>query len=314
MSLPLYARHPDFDYGPAIKELKSLGVDHVSVVFEIYLEDLSSSLVFADPVLTPSIKTLQKVIRQVHANNMKVMLFPILILKRTMPFHWRGILKPQDARAWFFSYGNLLSQYARLAENENVAFLCIGSELGSLEGKIHEWQHLIQILRRIYGGKLLYSANWDHYREVSFWNQLDLVGVTGYWPLTFDDNPRKPALVYHLKKAKDNLLTWKKGLKKPLILTEVGYQSRDGVNQRPWDSDFKASLDLHEQYLCYQAFYEVWYRDPQLRGIYFWHWFGDGGLQDGSYSPRGKPAVSMIEKWFLEKNYAEIPFPNEFLF
>ena len=46
--------------------------------------------------------------------------------------------------------------------------------------------------------------------------------------------------------------------------------------------------------------YTVWQADPRLRGIYIWNWFGVGGEDDLSYTPRGKPAMHVLAHWYLE--------------
>ena len=44
-------------------------------------------------------------------------------------------------------------------------------------------RHLVAEVRAIYGGKLVYAANWDEIDRVRFWDALDYVGVQLYAPL-----------------------------------------------------------------------------------------------------------------------------------
>jgi len=299
ISLPLYSKNPSFFYEPWIEEIRGLGATNINIVFELFMEDISSISITANPLLTPTPSSLRKIIQKSHDQGLQVMLFPILRLRNPKKNEWRGVLAPKDLNQWFQSYHKQLSPFIRLAQKEKVGYFCVGSELCSLERYQSHWQDLIQYVRKIYFGQILYSANWDHYREVSFWNDLDLIGVNAYWELTNSDHPTLNGLEYHLKKEKHELLNWHKEQKRPLILTEVGYQSRNGSNRKPWNSHLMTQVDLYEQSLCYLAFYRVWKKTPQLSGVYFWHYYGEGGPFDGSYTPRGKPAAEILSHWFL---------------
>ena len=41
----------------------------------------------------------------------------------------------------------------------------------------------IAYVRQTFKGKLTYSANWDHYSGIGFWDDLDLIGMNSYWKL-----------------------------------------------------------------------------------------------------------------------------------
>ena len=49
-----------------------------------------------------------------------------------------------------------------------------------LEG---HWRRLIERVRAVYSGRLTVAANFDNYHEVSFWDDLDLIGINAYFPL-----------------------------------------------------------------------------------------------------------------------------------
>ena len=60
--------------------------------------------------------------------------------------------------------------------------------LVSTENNVEQWTRTINHVRGTFKGRLTYSANWDHYREVKFWDQLDLIGMNSYWTLGPDKN------------------------------------------------------------------------------------------------------------------------------
>ena len=84
-----------------------------------------------------------------------------------------------------------------------------------------------------------------------------------------------------------------------MIFTELGYRSVRHAAARPWDEVTKGELDLEMQRRCYEAFARVWNGERALAGVVFWNWVdGLGGSTDRGYTPRGKPAASVMARWF----------------
>lgn len=107
-----------------------------------------------------------------------------------------------------------------------------------------EWRELIQKVRRVYGGKLTYAANFDQYDQVGFWDALDLIGINAYFPLR--DSFDLPAAEFEAK----FLESWRgilftidqfrreRGLPEiPVLFTELGYRTRRGSSLDPWAGD-----------------------------------------------------------------------------
>ena len=88
-------------------------------------------------------------------------------------------------------------------------------------------------------------------------------------------------------------------MKKPLIITELGYPTLDGANVYPWDRKTRqVPIDLEEQRRCYEAFARAFADGGPLAGIYFWIWFGPGGANDSGFSPKNKPAEGVIKAFY----------------
>jgi pyruvate/2-oxoacid:ferredoxin oxidoreductase beta subunit len=83
----------------------------------------------------------------------------------------------------------------------------------------------------------------------------------------------------------------------PLILTEVGYPSRDGAAMAPWDYTRDGEVDLEEQRRALAALARSW-PGAGLLGVMIWEIAGDGGSADIGYSPRGKPAWCVLAAWW----------------
>jgi hypothetical protein len=132
---------------------------------------------------------------------------------------------------------------------------------------------------------------------------LDFIGIDAYYELTDRPNPTEEDLLSAWNPAVAEIesvyLTWQK----PVVLTEIGYRSMDGANQRPWDWEASGEVDLNEQALCYQAVIQAFSKKAWFNGIYWWNWEPDpalGGPTDNHYTPQGKPAETILRRWYCE--------------
>ncbi|HVK73016.1 MAG TPA: hypothetical protein VM734_06830 [Kofleriaceae bacterium] len=235
-----------------------------------------------------------------RARGLRATVFPIITLDRTSPGHWRGTIAPPDVDTWWTSYERFIVHYAKLAAAGDAGALLVGSELGSTEGWRDRWYHLIARVERLFDGDLYYSANWDHFEHVSFWDRLDAIGVTGYFELTTARDASEDALVRAWAGPRAALLAAARRHGRPLWLTEIGYPSVDGSAAAPWDYTRDAAVDLEEQRRAFAALARAWAGQP-LEGLFVWEWSGAGGAADRGYTPRGKPAACVLEAWFRNR-------------
>lgn len=280
----------------AIDEIAALGATHVALVVTWSQRDVRDVRVVRGPRAIDD-ATLRHAIGRARHAGLAVLVFPILTLDQVRPGEWRGTLAPPDVDTWWQSYERFIVHYANIAADTGAEALLIGSELGSTETWRDRWYHLISRVERVYRGHLLYSANWDHYQHVSFWPRLHAIGVTGYFELARDRDPRPEALAQAWRRARDELVGFAAARGKPLWITEVGYASVDGAAARPWDYGMDGPVDLEEQRRCYAAFVEAWRGVDALAGVFFWIWDGAGGRRDRGYTPRGKPAEAVLRQW-----------------
>jgi hypothetical protein len=299
MALGMYpdgGREPS-RFDAMIDEIAALGATHVALVVTWAQSDVHATGIAPGPE-TIDDPTLRHAIAHAHQRGLKVLVFPILTVRKLAPGQWRGTIQPRDVDAWWLSYERFILHYAAIAARTRVASLVIGSELGSTQSWTYRWYHLISGVERVYDGVLLYSANWDHYEAVSFWRRLDAIGVTGYFELTGDKDAGEAELGTAWIRARDALLAFAQKHRKPLWITEVGYTSVDGTATRPWDYEMKGAIDMEEQRRCYAAFMAAWGGVDALAAVFFWNWYGKGGARDRGYTPKGKPAGTLLERWF----------------
>jgi hypothetical protein len=290
-----------------LSEIHGLGANAVSISIPWITPDVRSAEIFRRKDITPTDEALRQTIREAHRLGMSVFLMPLVFVDQMGEGEWRGTIQPPDWEDWFDVYGDILLHYARLAREENVAFLSVGSELCSTEGRREDWEGLIARVRRVYPGALTYSANWDHREPVSFAGALDYVGMNTYFELSRDPDAGQEELVRAWSPILEEIRAWRESLGKPLILTEVGYPSRRGSASNPWDYTAEGSPDPEAQARAYRAFLKAWTGFPALAGVYFYIWWGEGGPDHRGYTPRGKPAEEVLRDWFGRPQEGEGP-------
>lgn len=246
---------------------------------------------------------LRHAIRHAHSLGLKVMLKPHVDAQNG---DWRGTFQPTDSRLWFENYRKMIKAYAELAKEEEVEILSIGCEFLELTKSefTSAWREMIEAVREIYKGPLVYSANWwQEYLHIEFWGDLDYAGIDAYFPLTEKTDPTLDELQAAWMPFVSEMETFYETWKIPVVFTEIGYRSIDEANSMPWDWQISGTIDLKEQALCYQAVIRVFNGKPWIAGVYWWNWEPDprrGGVLDKGYTPQGKPAEIVLKRWYCQ--------------
>ncbi len=169
--------------------------------------------------------------------------------------------------------------------------MVIGSELNALERHGDRWRALAAEIRTHFDGALLYSANWDRYDRVTFWDAVDAIGVSAYFRVDGD----APGHVWDERLAEIEAFA----AGRDVVLTEVGYPAHADAARYPWDETRDAPRALALQAELLGAFCESYGRRGGA-GYYVWNWFGVGGPRDEGYTLRGKPAAARFERCMEE--------------
>jgi hypothetical protein len=298
--LGLYSQERGYDYGPKLREIRGLGATWVELLLVYYQDTARSSCVEPDPVKTPRLEEVGRAIDQAHELGLRVLVLPIVNLRKPGLKDWRGSLAPESLEAWRESYRELLLGLAELCERHGAEALSVGSELCSLEKHEALWRGLIAEARSRYTGLLTYSMNWDHYEVARYTDALDFVGLSAYFSLTRSKAPTLAELIEVWRPIVRQLEAWKQRTGKPLAFLEIGYPSVDGGNTGPWNYVMQGPVDLEEQALCYEALRRVFGPSPLLSGLFVYNWWEQGGPEDRTYTPRGKPAERVLLRMLHE--------------
>ncbi len=289
-------------YGRLIDELADLGADSVLLSVNGYQEHVDSTRIFVKASVTPTDEELATLIGQAHRRGLRVILMPKILLSNPRGSNWRGKIQPPSWDAWFEQYRAFILRYAALAEGCGVEVFLVGSELISTEHLTAQWRETIGAVREVYAGLLGYSANWDHYTAVQFWDALDLLGMTTYYQLADEPGPTTEALTARWRDLRKKILDYQADIDRPLLFTEVGWCSQEGCSVEAWNyyrSTTVTPAALEEQRRNYRAFIDTWQDDPAVGGVIWWEWTEEpGGPEDCGYSPRGKPAERELRAFF----------------
>lgn len=298
VALGLFAEDVSFSYAPLLAEIAALGATHVALIVPIYQEHGASTSLYLHTRYSPSLEVVADTARLARREGLEVTLFPIVRLERPRtPTEWRGTLAPADEAAWFKSYEKLLGSLAALGSFTGASRLVVGSELSTLDGHVDAWRALITRVRAVFSGTLVYSANWDHYRDAGVLDLVDEAGITGYFDLRKPDGPADVAsLAARWRLVRGTLEAWAATRKQPWLLTELGYRSRAGASSTPWDETAGGTPDLDEQRRAFLAFRLAFSEGGTLAGLYVWNWYGYGGPGTLGYTPRGKPAEAEVKQ------------------
>jgi hypothetical protein len=316
--------------------LANTGADHVRVLTTMYQDYINTTTIYpitgASPLASSTISQLQHTIQLAHSLGLSVFLAPILDPSWDIPQNGRSITPPAGAKAvsrlqigegfseqdwanWFTSYKSYLLPLATLAQTEKVEMFEICSELDiALTTRGAQFRTLIAAVKSIYTGPLYIAANTGTLAKIDFLDELDAIGVDAYYglgeTLPLGISPSVDDLVSAWMPIKESLKNLSLSLNKPLLITEVGYQSRPSCHVRPWGTvvhdplDDSAWLEDHDmacQANAYEALFRVFASESWFSGVFFWLWRADdtqGGTGCSDFTPHGKPAEEVLRRWY----------------
>ncbi len=243
-----------------------------------------------------------------HARQLKMgaMLKPHILLNNHN-WGWPGDVEmktEEDWQAFFKYYNSWIRHYAVLAEIYDFDIFCIGTELlHTTKNHQKEWRKIVRNIRSLYNGPLVYAANWwQEFDQITFWDELDYIGMNCYYPLSNSDSS---ATIENLKQGAEQFVRTLESAankyNKPVLLTEVGFASTARSWQHPHEDGRDKPPYFDDQVKCYRAVFEILWDKPWFYGFYWWKWptyLERGGMRHSSYTPNGKPAEMVLAEWY----------------
>jgi hypothetical protein len=272
-------------------------------------------VIYIDQRRTPTPQQWRELFGVARRCGLRVIFMPILLLSEPRGSEWRGVIQPPSWDKWFDQYRAFMNYFAEVAAQNQAEVLVFGSELVSTEKFTDQWVATIRDIRQRYHGMLAYSANWDHYRKPQFWDHVDLIGMTTYHKLSDKAGPTVQQLVEAWRPIRQDILDWQATVGKPILFTEVGWCSQEGCSVEPWNyyhHQVATAAGMEEQRACYEAFMRTWEDCPAVGGVVWWEWtdYG-GGPECFNYTPRGKPAETLLRHWLQAQRQRAFQVPAD---
>ncbi len=251
----------------------------------------------------------KETIRLAKIHNLNIMLKPQVWIQGS----WVGEMDYETEEEWAIwenSYREYILAFAKIAQENEVEIFCIGTEfkIAALEREGY-WRSLIREVRDVYCGSLTYCSNWDHYDKIPFWKELDMIGISAYFPLTEKKTPTVKELVKLWKPVKQKLEKFSEKNKKPILFAEYGYLSIDGCAGKTWELEqVRTVTPVNEQAQAnaLEALYTTFYQQDFWAGCVMWKWWDwvkeNNDYMQREYTPRWKKGEIVLRDWYAKLN------------
>jgi len=247
----------------------------------------------------PTYDGIESVLQRIHPKT-----FRYGLEDKTDGAEWRGDFKPKkevDLLMWEQNYERYILKLAQIAQDFEVDLFSVGTELKQSAIKRPKfWRQLIQKVRAIYKGPLTYAANWDEYQKITFWEELDYIGVDTYFPISRQQTPNIKKTIKNWRPIRRQLKKFSESVDRPILLSEFGYRNVNYAGKRPWTHDHVPAMRNNQaQVNLYKAFFRTFWDEPWIAGGFAWKWFAHP-KEDGntSFSVQGKPALEVMQDWY----------------
>ena len=288
----------------SLQELREIGINWVSITPFGWQRSLSSSEISTvTSAASENTDRLRATVAQAHELGVQVMMKPHIWVSHS---EWRGHIDPgtpEGWQDWFASYQSFIVGYARLSQEIGADMFVVGVEFkSSTATHPEEWRQVIQAVREVYRGPVVYAANWDEVEHIAFWDALDFIGVQMCAPLSAEVRPDPAGLRESAQAYVGRYRAVSERFDRPVILTEVGYKSISGTAISPyiWPEHLvREATEPNEQAQAdaYCAILETFGEADYVAGIYWWKWFTDPETDEEDetgFSPRGKLAEGLL--------------------
>ncbi|MEX0997893.1 MAG: glycoside hydrolase [Flavobacteriaceae bacterium] len=246
----------------------------------------------------------RKTILLMQERGIKVMVKPQIWIRRGEFTGHITLETDEDWRLFEENYKNFILLYAKLAQEVGAEMLCIGTELNTFVlARPQFWKQLITEIKTVYKGKLTYAENWDAKKRVSFWDQLDYIGVDAYYPVSESKTPTVEKARLGWQKHKMEIMELHKQYNLPILFTEYGYRSRDFAGKTPWESErIEGEVNHLAQENLTKALFEEFWNEPWFAGGFHWKWFHNheraGGLENNKFTVQNKPTEEILRQFY----------------
>ncbi len=292
-------------------KLTKTGVNYICLAFNIQQKSFASTEILFDYRTSVTDKDIIFAIENAHQKGIKVCLKPMINCDDGV---WRALINFPDENmfgvdmywdTWFSSYTAFICHYAEIAADYNCEMLCIGCEMSGTERKEAHWRTLIKKVKEIYTGPLVYNTNHGRENEVKWFDALDFIGTSAYYPVAKKPGESLSNMTKNWLRISDSLEKVSKQYNKPILFMEIGCRSAAGCAMMPWDFTHKDfPMDEDEQANFYESCLSVFHDKPWFHGVFWWDWSieiydtREIASKDIGFNIHLKKAEDVIKKWY----------------
>lgn len=306
----------DFRTESGIKSQELLyetGVNWVCLAVSCCQETAHSTKIEFDFGRSCSDRDIMAAAERAHRHNVKVCLKPMVNCKDGV---WRAYINFADSDfagrdiywdKWFQSYGDYMKYYAELAEETGCEMLCIGCEMCGTERKEAHWRKLIADIRQVYSGKLIYNTNHGHEYDVKWFDAVDYVGTSAYFPVADGGGATLEMMKERWERVSKELYPVYEKWQKKIVFIEIGCRSANGCAAMPWDFQHKElPHDEEEQARFYESCLATFADKEWFGGVFWWDWSTyiydtkEKAEQNNGFNIHLKKAEEVIKKWYAK--------------
>lgn len=277
-----HARRGDYRSEAGVKSRELLldtGINWVCLAPAFSQKTFSSTEITFDYARHVTDLDILEAVRHFHSKNVKVCLKPILNSDDGM---WRALIDFPDENMrcqdvywdkWFAAYSAFMLHYAGIAEESGCEMLCIGCEMLGTERKETHWRRLIEEIRAAYTGKLIYNTNHGHEADVKWFDALDFIGTSAYYPVAKQGGASAEEMAQVWEKIAERLGKLSEEMQKKIVFMEIGCRSAEGCATMPWDfTHMHFPWSEEEQANFYHSCLSVFSDKPWFGGVFWWDW------------------------------------------
>lgn len=291
--------------------LYQTGINWLCLAVVLEQETAHSTKIEFDFGANSSDRDIIAAVERAHKNNIKVCLKPMVNCKDGV---WRAYINFADSDfdgndiywdKWFKSYSDFMIYYAELAEETGCEMLCIGCEMCGTERKEKHWRKLIADIRKVYSGKLVYNTNHGHEDDVKWFDAVDYVGTSAYFPVAKEGGATSEMMKQAWLPVHDEMYKIHQKFNKPIVFMEIGCRSAHGCATMPWDFSHKdLPHDEDEQAAFYDSCLSVFAHEPWFGGVFWWDWSTyiydtkEEAQQENGFNIHMKKAEDVLKEWY----------------
>lgn len=293
----------------SLRKLKDTGAEWIALSFYTFQDTYASTEIKFDYGYTVTDRDIMFAVNKARELGLKICLKPVVNSKDGL---WRARIGfPEDADSywtkWFASYENFLLHYAELAEELDCEMFCIGCEMVGTEARTNEWSQIIQRVREVYSGSIIYNANHGKEDGIEWLDQVDIIGTSAYYPVADTVNASEESMIANWEKVKKRIKVLHLKFNKPILFAEIGCRSAEGCAMMPWDFEHtELPYNEEEQANFYSSVLKVFWNEPWFAGFFWWDWstklypIEEASMNKG-FDIYGKKAEVVLKHWYRKQ-------------